>query len=207
MEDSISPGLFETTSGFVHSLSGGGEGTDSQQFDLLRVSETGAGINDLLSRVVKVLRETAKLLHFSFDEGVTELLDGAVDDGLIRLARLEDPLAKRIEGGLGTIAGSCAKFDREYWVSAAHGKMSARADVVEYEVHVFGLALVIVRIVDGCRDAEPSIGSIFDERRPRMSVTRVVIDDGRVGAHYYDWRSGGPDALCQRRWCRNVVPR
>ena len=72
------------------------------------MSNAGAGVNDLLSRVVKVLREATKLLYFSFDEGVAQLLNGTVDDGLVGLSRLEDPLAKRIEGGLGAIARSCS---------------------------------------------------------------------------------------------------
>jgi hypothetical protein len=86
MEDPIGCSLFETVGGFVHSLSSGGEGANSQQFDLLRMAKARAGVDDLLSCVVEVLRETTKLLDFSFDEGVTELLDGAIDNGLIGLA-------------------------------------------------------------------------------------------------------------------------
>ena len=154
------------------------------------MSDAGASVDDLLSCVLEVLRKLAKLLHFSFDEGIAELLDGAVDDELIRLPRFKDPLTERVERGLGAVARSRAKFDREYWVSFTHGKVGTGADIVEYEVYVFGLALIVIRIVDGRSDAESSIGPILDEWWSGVSVARGVVDNGRVGAHYHDWRSG-----------------
>ena len=99
MENTIRSGLFKTIRGLIHRLSSSGEGTGGQHFDLLRVSDTGTGIDDLLPGFLEVLRESSKLLYFSFDEGVTQLLYGAIDDGLIGLSRFKDPLAKRIEGG------------------------------------------------------------------------------------------------------------
>ena len=190
MQDPVGSCLLEAAGGFVDSLSRGGEGADSQEFDLLCMTDAGAGVDDLLSCVVKVLREVTKLLNLSFDEGVTELLDGAVDDRLIGLPRLEDPLAKWIERGLCSIARSCPKSDRKDRVSAAHGEMSARAGVIEYKMYVFGLALVVIRVVNGSGDAEPPIGSILDERRSGMGVACVVVDDILVGTHYDDRGSG-----------------
>ena len=121
------------------------------------MSDASASVDDLLSCVLEVLRESAELLYLSFDEGVAELLYGAVDDELVGLSRLEDPLAKQIEGGLGAVARSCTKFDCEYGMSLTHSEMGARADVVEHEVYIFSLALVVVRIGDGRCDAELSI--------------------------------------------------
>ena len=99
--------MFETIGGFVHRLSGSGEGAGGEYFNLLCVSDASASVNDLLSSFLEVLCESSKLLHFAFNEGVAQLLYGAVDDGLVRLSRLEDPLAKRIEGGLGAVAWPC----------------------------------------------------------------------------------------------------
>ena len=127
------------------------------------MSDAGTSVDDLLSCILEVLRKPAELLYLSFDKRVAKLLHGAIDDELVGLPRLEDPLAKRIEGGLGAVARSCTKFDREYGVSFTHSEMGTRADVVEYEVYVFSLALVVVRIRDGCGDAESSIGPVFDK--------------------------------------------
>ena len=79
------------------------------------------------------------------------------------------------------------QFNREYWVSFTHGEVGTRAGVVEYESHVFGFASIVIGIVDWCRDAEPSIGLIFDKRRPRVCVTCGIVDDILVRAGYYDW--------------------
>ena len=165
------------------------------------------GVDDFLSCVVEVLREATKLLHFPFDEGIAELLDGAIHNGLVRLTRLEDLLAKWIERGLSTIARSCAEFNCEHRVSDAHGEMSARTDVVEYKVDVFGLALVVVRVVDGCDDTESSVGPVFDKWWSGVSIARIVIDDILVGTHYHDRRSRGPDTSCQRWWRSDVIGR
>ena len=74
--------------------------------------------------------------------------------------------------------------------------MGAWADVVEYEVYVFGLALIVVCIRDRRGDAETSIGSIFDKGWSGVGVARGVIDDIQVGAHYYNRRSGRPNPVC-----------
>ena len=117
------------------------------------MSDTSTSVDDFLPGFLEVLCKSSELLYFSFDEGIAQLLYSVVDDALVGLSRLEDPLAKRIERGLGAIARSCAKSDREHRVSFTHGKVGAGADVVEYEVYVLGLASVVVRIVDGCIDA------------------------------------------------------
>jgi hypothetical protein len=138
--------LFEAVGGCVHSLSSGSEGADGQQFDLLRVSDASASVDDLLSCVLEVLRKSAELLHLSFDERVAELLYGAIDDELVGLPRLKDPLVERIEGGLSAVARSHTKFDCEHGMSFTHGEMGTRADVVEYKVHVFRFALIVICI-------------------------------------------------------------
>jgi hypothetical protein len=74
--------------------------------------------------------------------------------------------------------------------------MGTRADVVEYEVDIFGLALIVIHIGDGCSDAKLSVGPILDKGWSGMGVARVVIDDVRVGAHYYDRRSGRSNTVC-----------
>ena len=45
----IGSGPFETFDGGVHGLTGSGEGTGGQYFDLLRVSNFGTSVNDFLS--------------------------------------------------------------------------------------------------------------------------------------------------------------
>ena len=71
-------------------------------------------------------------------------------------------------------------------MSFTHGEVGSRASVVEYESYVFGFALVIVGIVDRCRDVESSVGSILDERRPGVGVVTGVVDDVLVCTSYYD---------------------
>ena len=134
------------------------------------MSDAGASIYDFLSCIVEVLREVTKLLYFSFDERIAELLNGAINDWLVGLARLEDPLSERIERGLDTVARSCSKFDCEHRMSDAHGEVSTRTGIVEYEVDIFGLAFVVVCIVDGCGNTESSVGPIFNEWRSGMRV-------------------------------------
>ena len=146
------------------------------------------GVDEFLPGFLEVLCKPSELLHFSFDEGIAQLLYGAVNDGLIGLSRLEDPLAKRIERGLGAVARSCAEFDREYRVSFTHGKVGAGADVVEYEMYVLGFASVVVRVVNGRSEAQSSVGPVFDERWSQVCVARGIVDDIGVGTHYYDRR-------------------
>ena len=50
--------------------------------------------------------------------------------------------------------------------------MGSWAGVVEYEAYVLGLALVVICVVDGRRDAKPPIGSVLNERWPRVCVSR-----------------------------------
>ena len=198
MKDAVRSGLFEAVSGRIHRLSGSGKGTGCEDLDLLCVSDASASVDDFLSGLLEVLCESSKLLHFSFDEGVAQSLHGTVDDKLIRLPRLEDPLAKRVERGLSAVARSRAKFDREHGVSFSHGEVGVGATVVEYKVHVFGFALVVIRIVDGCGDAESSIGPIFDKWWSWVCVPWSVTDDVLVGTHYYDQGSRQPNAMCER---------
>ena len=169
------------------------------------MSDAGTSVNDFLSSFLEVLRKSSEVLYFAFNEGVTQLLYGAIDDELVRLPRLEDPLAKRIEGGLGAVTRSCAEFDREYGVSFTHGKVGAGTDVVEYEVYVFGLALVVIRIVDGRGDAESSIGPILDEWWSRVRISCVIVDDLLVRSGYYYRGCRRSDALLQRWWSRHVI--
>ena len=88
--------------------------------------------------------------------------------------------------GLHAITGSCTQLDREHWVTFAHGEVGSGTRVVEDESHVFGFALVVISIVDGRRDTEPPVRSIFDERRPWVRVTGGIVDSVLVCAGYYD---------------------
>ena len=45
-----------------------------------------------------------------------------------------------------------------------HGEMGSWADIVEYKSYIFGLALVVIGVVDGRGDTESSVGLILDER-------------------------------------------
>ena len=71
-----------------------------------------------------------------------------------------------------------------------HSEVGSGASVVKYEPHVFGLALVIIGVVNGHRDTESSIGPILDERWPRMHVMGGVVDNVLVRTSYYDRRRG-----------------
>ena len=84
-------------------------------------------------------------------------------------------------------------------MSFTHGEMGLGASVVEYEPHIFGLAFVIIGVVDGCRDTESSVRSILDKWRPWVHVTRGVIDDVLVCTSYYDRGRGRSDAVCEQR--------
>jgi hypothetical protein len=75
-------------------------------------------------------------------------------------------------------------------VSFTHGEMSSGTSVVEYESHIFGLAFVIIGVVDGCRDTESSVRSVLNERWPWVRVTRGVVDDVLIRTGYYDWGRG-----------------
>ena len=52
MEDSISPGLFETLGRSVHGLSSSSKGAGGQHLDLLCVSNFGASVDDFLSSLL-----------------------------------------------------------------------------------------------------------------------------------------------------------
>ena len=108
MEDAVRSGLLEAVGGRIHCLSSGGEGAGGEYFDLLRVSDASASVDDFLSSLLEVVRKSSELLYFSFDEGVAQLLYCAIDDELIGLSRLENPLTKRVEGGLRAIARPCS---------------------------------------------------------------------------------------------------
>ena len=106
MEDSIRSSLFKTLDRGVDGLMSGGEGTSGQHLDLLRVSDCCLCVDNLLSGFLEFSSEVPELQHFAFDEGISKLLYGAVDDGLIGLSGFEDALPERIEGRLRTVARS-----------------------------------------------------------------------------------------------------
>ena len=141
------------------------------------MSDFGAGFNDFLSGLLQLLGEVSELLYLSFDEGVPQLSYGAVDYELVGLAELEETLPKRIEGGLHPVAGLCAQLDCEHRVSFTHGEVGTRASVVEYEPHVFGLAFIVVSVINGRCDTESSVGPILDEWGSRVCISCGVIDD------------------------------
>ena len=70
MEDTISSGLLEPLGRGIDCLSGSGEGTCGQRFDVLRMTDLGARINNLLSSLEEFLRELSELKDLSFDERV-----------------------------------------------------------------------------------------------------------------------------------------
>ena len=179
--------MLETFDGGVHGLAGSGKGTCGQYFDLLCMSNLRACVDDFLSGFLELLSEVSELQHLTFDKRVTQLLYGSVNDGLVWLSELEDSLAKGTEGGLRPITRPCAQLDCEYRVSFTHGKVCAWAGVVEYESYVFGLAFVIVSVVDGHGDAESSVGLILDEWRSRVRVSRGIVNDVLIRARNYYW--------------------
>ena len=197
MEGAIGSGLFEAFDGSIHGLSCGSKGAAGQHLDLLRVLDFGASVNDFLSSLEEFLGEVPELQHFSLDEGVSQLLYGAVDNRLVGLSVLKNALSKGMKRGLRTIARSCSQLNREHRMSFTHGKVGPGARVVEYESHIFGLAFVIVSVVNWHRDAESSVRLILDKRRPWMCVARGVIDKVLVCTGYYNQGRGRPDAVCE----------
>ena len=113
MEGSVSPGLFESVDGGVHCLSGGGERAGSEDLDLLRVSDGVASVDDFLSGFLQFSSEVPELRNFAFDEGISQLLYGSVDDGLVSVSRFEYALSKGIKRGLRAVARSGTQFDSE----------------------------------------------------------------------------------------------
>ena len=72
------------------------------------MSNFGAGFDDFLLGFLELLSEVSKLQHLSFNERVSQLLYGPVDDELVWLSELEDTLLKGVKGGLSAVARSCA---------------------------------------------------------------------------------------------------
>ena len=107
MEDAIGSGLFEMFGGSIHGLSCGGEGAAGQHLDLLCVSDFISGVDDFLAGLEEFLGEVSELQDLALDEGISQLLYGSIDDGLVGLPILEDTLAKGVERGLRTVARSC----------------------------------------------------------------------------------------------------
>ena len=71
MKCAVGPGVFESLRGLIHCLASGGEGACGQYFDLLCVSNFGAGVDNLLADFLQFLGELSELQHFSFDEGIS----------------------------------------------------------------------------------------------------------------------------------------
>ena len=108
MEGAISSGLLKTLDRSIHSLSGSGEGTAGQHLDSLGLSDFSTGVDDFLSNFLELPSEVSELQHFSFDEGIPQLLYSSVDDGLVWLSVFEDVLTEGVKGGLRTVTRSCA---------------------------------------------------------------------------------------------------
>ena len=172
MEDTIGSGLLESFGGGIDSLSGGGERTRSQHFDMLGVADLSAGIDHFLSSFEKFLGKLSKLKNFSFDERVSQSSYCAIDELLIWLPVLEYALSEGGERRLSTVTWSSLQLDGEDRVSFAHGEEGPGVRIVHYESHIFGSSAIVVGIANGGRDAKSSIRSIFDERGSRVSVPR-----------------------------------
>ena len=71
MENAIGSGLLESFGGGIHGLSGGGESTCGQRFDMLRVTYFSASVDNFLASFEKFLGELSELKNFSFNEWVT----------------------------------------------------------------------------------------------------------------------------------------
>ena len=99
----------------------------------------------------------SELGHLTFNEGISQLLHGLIDDGLVDVSRLEYTLSERVERGLRPIARSSSQLDGKDGVTFTHSEVGTRTGVVEYESYKFGLPFVIVSVVDGRRDTEPSV--------------------------------------------------
>ena len=199
MEGPVGSCLFESVDRGIHGLSSSGEGAGGQHLHLLGMSYFGAGVDDLLSDFLELVSEGSELKNFAFDEGVPQLVHRSVNKELVGLSGLEDALSEGIEGGLRTITRSGPQLDCEHRVAFTHGEVGAWTGVVEYEPYIFGFTLVVVGIVDRRRDAESSVGSVFDKRGSWMRV--VLRFSPRVPLFVYPY-----DILlvtfskCQPQW-------
>ena len=70
VEDTISPGLFESHHRSVNSLPGSCESTCSQHLDLLGMVNFGAHVDYFLLHLCKFLGKVLELQDFSFDEWI-----------------------------------------------------------------------------------------------------------------------------------------
>ena len=61
MEGAVRPSLLEAFNGGVHRLLGSSESTASQHFDLLRMSNFGAGFDHFLPSFEELLSEVSEL--------------------------------------------------------------------------------------------------------------------------------------------------
>ena len=157
MEGSVSPGLCEAVNGGVHGLLGRGERAGSQYLNLLRMFDSEAGIDDFLLGLLQLSGEVSELGYFAFNEGVSQLLYGSIDDELVGVSRFEYAWSKGIEGGLRTIARSSTQSDGEDRVTLSHSEVGTRAGVVQYEPYKFGLSFVVIGVANGRRDAKSPV--------------------------------------------------
>ena len=146
MEGVIGSRLFESRGGGVHSLSSGGEGAGSQYLDLLGMVNLGACVDHLLSSFQKFLSELSELKDFSFDERVSQSSDCVVNELLIRLSVFEDTLLEGVERGLSAVLRSSSQLDGEDGMSLSHSEEGPGTRVVQYELHVLGLAAVVISV-------------------------------------------------------------
>ena len=84
-------------------------------------------------------------------------------------------------------------------MSFTHGEVGSGTSVIEYEPYIFGLAFIIIGVINGRRDAESSVRPILNERRSWVHVTRGIVDQVLIFTSYYDWGRGRSDVVCKRR--------
>ena len=187
MEGAIGSCLFESCGRGVHSLLGGSEGTGGQHLDLLGVADLGVCVDHLLPGFQEVLSELSELKDFSFDEQVPQSLNCVINELLVWLSMFEDVLTKGMERGLSAISRSSLQFDGEDGMSLSHGEESPGARIVQYELHIFGFALIVISVAYRHQDAEPSIRPILYKWGNRVSESRGVVDDILIHATYDNW--------------------
>ena len=83
MENAVGSSLLETFHRGIYSLLSGSKGAGGQSLDLLCVSNFGACFDHFLTCLLEFLGEVSELQHLSFDERVSQLLYGSVDDCLV----------------------------------------------------------------------------------------------------------------------------
>ena len=169
-------------------MSSSGEGAGGQHLNLLGVADFGVGVDHFLLGFEELLSELSELKDFSFNERVPQSSYCSVDELLVWLSVLKNALTKRVKWRLSAISRLSSQFDGKDGMSLSHSEEGSGTRVVQYKLHVLGLAAIVIGIAYGCRNAELSVRPVLYEGWTRVSKSWGTIYNVLIHATYYNRR-------------------